>query len=321
MSINVLIVPAGSGMAIVAIKALKQDKKITLVSLDSDFLAPGLYLSHKRYLIPRFEDPNFLTELITIARRENIHFIYPCLDPLLEILCENREKIEDKTGAEIVMSPAESIKLCRDKWNLYTFLNGKVNMPLTLLFEHANLPKDMNFPVIVKPRFGSGSRDIYIANNEEELIFYAKKVPSPIIQEYIQGKEYTVDVLVDRKGKCRIAVPRRRIDVRSGISVKGKIEFREDLINLANRLTKLIKFFGPINFQAIINHSSDEYFLTEINPRISGGMSLTIRAGYNLPLFAIYLAMRHTINIPPVNVKKTLYMTRYYEEIILDGLK
>src|SRR5205823_13699461 len=52
------------------------------------------------------------------------------------------------------------------------------------------------FPVALKPRFGSGSVGVHIVRDLDELHFYARRVPEPLLQEYVEGIEFTLDVLV-----------------------------------------------------------------------------------------------------------------------------
>ena len=77
-------------------------------------------------------------------------------------------------------------------------------------------------PLMVKPNDGSASRMVFKAETDEQLEFFRHYVPNAIIQEFIDGDEYTLDVFVDLNGAVRCVVPRLRIEVRAGEVSKGQ---------------------------------------------------------------------------------------------------
>lgn len=319
-SVNVLVTPAGSGMAIVAIKALLQDPNIKVVAADMNCFAAGLFLAHKGYVVPPINDKSFFNTLENIVRKENVHVILPCLDTFLLPFCEKRKEFE-KIGVKMVLSPCETVKICRDKWVLYEKLHKTIPMPRSVIpygSSNSNLDvdpqKNIEFPVVVKPRAGSGSKRVFIAEDEAELDLYLRKVHDPIIQEYVFGEEYTVDMLVDKDHKPLVIVPRKRLEVKAGISVKGIIQMKKEIIDMGESLCSLLRFFGPVNFQAVLDERDGLPKLTEVNPRIAGGMSLTIAAGVNIPLLSVYLALGEKVVIGSIH--DGLCMSRYYEEIV-----
>ena len=107
---------------------------------------------------------------------------------------------------------------------------NKINTPRTYynLEDYQKSPCD--FPLIVKPYNGAGNLNIFIANNMEELKIFCKKVPNAIIQEYIHGTHYTLDVFYDKI--TRVVVPRKRVKVRDAEVVQASIELNESLINI-----------------------------------------------------------------------------------------
>jgi len=319
--INVLVTPAGSGMAIVVIKALLKDPSINVIAADMDRLAAGLFLAHKSYIIPPISDKTFFIKINKIIKKEKIHVIIPCLDTFILPFGEKRSEFE-KMGVELILSPIETIKICRDKWSLYKKLHKIIPMPRSIiLYTNQDLSsivnsirKNIGFPLVIKPRAGSGSKDVFIAQNVNELDFFLKKVSNPIIQEYIFGEEYTVDMLVNKDHKPLAIIPRKRLQVKAGISVKGIIEMKKEIIDVGKKLCNSLKFFGPVNFQVILDRRDNTPKVTEVNPRTAGGMSLTIAAGINIPLLSVYLALGKKVKIRAIRDK--LYMSRYFEEII-----
>jgi len=307
---NVLVVPAGSGIAIAAIKALKQDKKIKIFSADANKLAAGLYLSYKGYITPLFNDPSFYHILNKIIKKEKIDIVIPALDTILLEFSQRRKEFED-LGTKVLVSEPNTIKITRDKWITYNKLKSIVPTPRSFI-EKKDV--DIGFPLIIKPRDGSGSKNVYRVMSNDELEFFLERTPNPIIQEYLEGKEYTVDCLADMEGNLLLCIPRKRIETKSGISVKGKIVKNKRLENMAKKIASSIKFSSPFFFQA----KEDKYGipkLTEINSRISGTMSLSSHSGANILSLAVRMRMNEKIIIPKINYD--LYITRYWEDIYL----
>lgn len=72
------------------------------------------------------------------------------------------------------------------------------------------------YPCFIKPKDGSSSIDAYKVENEEELYSFAERVADYIVQPFIEGREYTVDILCDFEGNPIYVTPRERLAVRSG---------------------------------------------------------------------------------------------------------
>lgn len=309
--IKVLITPAGSRIAIPIIKFLKKTNKIKVISADIDKLAAGLYLSDKGYLISPFsKEKKFLSDLKKIIIKENIDILIPALDPLL-IKFARLEKYFQKLGIRILVSPLSTLLITRDKWKTYQFLNKFIPMPKSFIKkENINL----SYPFFIKPRLGSGSLNVFKINSREELDFYFKRIKKPIIQEYLEGREYTVDCLTDLEGKLLFCIPRERLETKAGVSIKGKIVKNKKIEKIALKISEKLKFRGPFFFQLKENREK-VLMLTEINARFGGGMPLSCAAGPNIYLLSVKLFMGEEIRIP--KIKRNLYFTRFDEELYL----
>ncbi len=323
--INVLISPAGSTIAINTIKYLRKDPSIRLIGTDIDLLAPGLYMVDRSYIVSHIRKKHsFFKELIEIISNEDIDIIIPCLDPFLEPFAKwSRDFL--RYGAKTLVSPIETVKVSMDKYMMVQKLHLHVNVPETYLFDKNMIDKykDLEYPLIVKPRYGSGSRNVFIAHDFEELLFFAKRIDQPIIQKYIEGEEYTVDIFVSSNND-RIIVPRKRIETKAGISVKGVIVYKQELVEFVENILDNIEILGPACIQVI--ESKEDIWLIEINPRICGGMVLTFEAIANFPLLAIYDLLGRDISkyveegrkkLKQIRNKK-IYFTRFFEHYIVD---
>jgi carbamoyl-phosphate synthase large subunit len=144
---------------------------------------------------------------------------------------------------------------------------------------------------LTKPRFGSASEAVSLVRNTAELELLVARDEAGtrlidgrpgdmVIQTVAAGDEYTIDVFVDRSGRCLCAVPRRRLEVRAGEVSKAVTVRSEELIELAFSMVKALPgAYGALNFQVFADQATRQLAVIEINPRFGGGFPLTHRAG------------------------------------------
>ena len=278
MEYNILLLSAGRRVELVQCfqKAAKKLKiKSNVVSADLSDTAPALYFSDKFYLIPRIGTEGYLEKIIEICEKEKISLIVPTIDTELLILAKNRKLLEERTKARLLVSDLEVIEICRNKINSQKFFekNGfLVPKQITDLEK-----KDFSYPVFIKPLDGSSSINAFTVNNEKELNFFKEYIKNPIIQEYIQGEEFTVDVFLDFNSKTLSIVPRIRLAVRSGEIAKGKIIKDREIIEEVRRLMEILNPIGHITVQCMKTEKGISFI--EINPRFGGGAPMSIEAG------------------------------------------
>lgn len=320
-SINILITGAGSTTAISVIKGLREQKEYITNIIGTDIYEKnniaGSKFCDEFYVVPSAKDETeYISKLLSIIKNEYIDILIPIVDVELEIVAKNMDKFEDTF---VLLSSYETIRTCNDKFKTYQFFK-KFQIP-TLntisLDDHTNikeelLKKGIKYPFIAKPREGVSSRGVYEIKNSDELGLI-RRIKYPIVQELGVGEEYTIDIFGDGK-KMINAIPRKRIETRSGISYKGKTVNNKELIEYATKIYDNLKFVGPANFQCFLDDKKVQFF--DINPRFSGSLPLTIKSGVNMTLFAIQLAKG--INLKPFTEFKEVKMCRYWEEVFYE---
>ncbi len=307
---NVLIPGAGGAAAIGAIKSLRMCKfQGKIVSTDADMLSAGLYLADKGYVVPSANDPSFFREAMRIIEKEQIKIILPTSGFDIIPYSKNKKVLENN-GVIPVISDYEVIETCVNKEKFYYKLKGKFNLPYTT----TNPSEIDTFPCIVKPIFGKGSRNIFICHDENELRMILSRYNDMLIQEYLPGKEYTIDVLSDLDGNALIAIPRERVEVKAGVSFKGKVILDRAIQEECLRIAEYLRIKGPSCMQMKCDKKGEPR-LTEVNPRMGGGTIMATYAGVNFPELIIKIANGEKIEIPEI---KEITMVRYYEEVILD---
>ena len=279
-NINILILSAGRRVELInrfkrARKKLGIEGKI--VAVDISNTAPAIYFADKYYLIPRIDNSEYVNSIIDVCQKENIDLIVPTIDTELLKLSQNRELIETKTGSKILLSRDEVIQICRNKNNTQAFFEKYgFGVPRQLSCEDIKSEK-YSFPLFIKPEDGSSSVNTFKINNKDELTFFMNYVDKPIIQEFMEGTEYSVDVFCDFNSNPITIVPRKRIATRSGEISKGIIDKDYELIADVKKMLDILKPIGHITIQCMKTKKGIEYI--EINPRFGGGAPMSIDAG------------------------------------------
>lgn len=284
-NINVLILSAGRRVELVNCFKDARDSlgiKGNVVACDLSNTAPAIYHADKNYLVSRILDDNYIPEIVDICKKEDIHLIVPTIDTELYKLAEAREYIESNTSAKVLVSDMSVVKICRDKYNTQAFFeeNG-FNMP-RLIDEEVIKNKDYKFPLFIKPLNGSSSINTFKVNNEKELEFFLEYVPEPIVQDFMEGEEYTIDVFVDFEHNPITIVPRQRLATRGGEVLKGLVKKDREIIETIKNVIKVLKPIGHITLQCMKTNEVIKFI--EINPRFGGGAPISIKAGANSPM-------------------------------------
>lgn len=287
-----------------------------VVSLDIDPLSAGLYVSDKHYLVPSSSARNFISTVLEICKKENIKLLIPTRDGELLLFAENKEKFE-KQGTCVMVSNPEIIEICNDKYKFYQFLaENNIPTPKTYLPHQINFSY-VHYPLFVKSRYGSGSKSVFKVENEEELRFFINYVPNPVIQEFANGKEYTIDLLTDFNGKVLTVVPRERIETFCGESYKGKTIKDIKMIEYTKNLAEKLGTIGHITIQCIKNGAGIKFI--EVNPRFGGGAILGIKSGANTPLLILRLINGKRLKSQIGEFKENLIMLRYTKDLFIQN--
>ncbi len=277
---NILILSAGRRVELVQSfqKAAKRlNLKSNVVAGDCSETAPAIYFADRKAILPRINEDNYIDEIINVCKREDIRIVIPTIDTDLLILSEERERIESESGAVVLISSNEVVTICRDKINTQKFLEEN-GFKIPKMYSEEELDSgELEFPLFIKPKSGSSSINTFKVNNIEELATYRSLIKEPIVQDFMEGKEFTVDVFLDFDGNLITVVPRLRIATRSGEISKGKIIKDREIIEDIKRLVEVLKPIGHITVQLMKTNKGIEYI--EINPRFGGGAPMSIQSG------------------------------------------
>lgn len=272
---NILLTGAGGVYVKYLIEKLnKKDlfDKVTIV--DCDFKSIKKIKADYKYKVPPGSSAAFLPKILKILDKRKIDVVASVVDEELIKFLNIKKKL-------FLLQPNISFsKLCLNKYNLGRKLfENRINKFQT--FSLAEYKNNFNYPIIIKPIVGRGSRNVSMVKNFKQLQRISKKIKNKdkyIVQKIIFGNEYTVSVLVNEKSTDYQIIPKKIIK-KKGITRKAVTEknilIKKSCINLIKRF----KPGGPFNVQCISNKKEVEIF--EINPRLSTSSTLTDAAGIN----------------------------------------
>lgn len=278
---NVLISSAGRRVALVqifrdALSRIAPGSRV--VAADMTRYASAFHAADDAFLVPRCTSPDFIPTVIDACRRREIGLIVPTIDPELPVYANAREELR-AAGIEVSVPGPLTVRIGGDKVHTHAWLTAQGLPTVRQQLASAPLPEDWAFPCIVKPRAGSSAIGVSLVRSRED---FARLSPGPddLVQELAPGVEYTIDFWVDRSGRCRCAVPRRRLEVRAGEVSKAVTHRDADLEALAFELAaRLPDAFGVLNVQVFHDESSGRLSVIELNPRFGGGFPLSWEAG------------------------------------------
>ncbi len=291
-----------------------------IVATDLSHLSAALQTADVAEIAPRCTSPDFIPTLLDICRRHEIKLVIPGIDTELPMLAAAREQFA-AAGVTALISSPETIAIGADKWRTHRWLVEHVfpTVRQATVAEALGDPHAWPFPMIVKPTAGSASVGVATVHNRDELQFHTRSGDF-IVQTIATGAEYTVDVLVNRAGKCVCAIPRKRIEVRSGEVFKGVTARRADLIDLATRIAESLPgAFGPLNVQMFADETTGDLRVIEINPRFGGGFPLAWHAGGKFPQWIVQEILGLPSTASQSSWRDGLVMMRHYAAVFIDS--
>jgi carbamoyl-phosphate synthase large subunit len=279
---RVLVTGAGGPAGIAVIRRFLQDPTVDVLAADMDPFAAGLYLvgADHRFLVPAGDADDFLDDVLRRCRTEGIDVVVPTVDSELLPLATHRATFAD-AGVRLAVTGLEALRGTLDKAVLADRCAGAVRIPRTALLTADLDLGAWTYPVIVKPRRGSGSRGVFAVDSAVAL---AQLTPDSafIVQEYLPGEEYSLDVIADLAARVISVVPRARLRVDSGVSVAGRTLHDPELDALARGVVAALGITLVANVQCRRDRDGRPALL-EVNPRFPGAMPLTIHSGVDMP--------------------------------------
>jgi carbamoyl-phosphate synthase large subunit len=300
------------------------------IAADPSPLAPAQYAAHVRVAVPRMDDPEYVPVLAALCAEYGVGAVLPLTDLDIEILACALE--EQRLPALV---PAAAVaRATYDKYQTHLLL-GRLGLPSPpTVLPHADLDA-LDYPVVVKPRRGSGARSIHLAHDAAQARFFTDYVERPaptrrprglavgelvMVQRAMGGDELSIDCLGDRDGRCLNAIPRTMLESRGGESIKGQVVHDEELIELGRQVMEALAVRGPATIQ-VFRDPDIGLGITDVNTRFGGAFPAPVYAalpGRSYPELIVRMAAGERIEPHVGEFRAGTTFTRYYWQLELD---
>jgi carbamoyl-phosphate synthase large subunit len=297
----------GGGAGNEAIWRLLKDKyDLYFADADAKSINP-IIPEEKRLWIPLASNESYISYVIGLAKGLNIDLIIPGVD-------EELPQLAFYSPIELLLPDAEYIETMSDKLNMIRTLKYKnILVPFTQVL--STRPIRINYPCIVKPRHGRGSRDVRIMNNQREVnglrFGLGDEADNYIIQEKIEGVEYTVQMVANAQGTLQAIVP-VRVDIKCGVTIRAETDDNPIVIEACKKIHEAVPTKGCYNIQLI--STGDKVYPFEINPRISTTFCMTLAAGIDpIMIYGSFLKLADGL-LPFNKIKLQRHWTNYFTE-------
>lgn len=285
---------------------LKYFKKVighsgNIIAADMQLSAPALTAADIKVQVPGVYADNYLDTVLDICKKYDVKVLISLNDLELPILSARKEDFK-AIGVNVVVSDPEVIDICFDKYKTAQFIEGLgLKTPKTYIDYNEAVAAvkagTLKFPLILKPRWGSGSIGLEFVDDLEELeMVYKldkKKVQKSIlatastdekfllIQEVIKGAEYGLDIVNDFNRNHRGVSVKQKLSMRAGETDKAITVDNAKLREIGAVIGKNLKHIG--NLDCDVLERDGEYYVLELNPRFGGGYPFSHEAGVNIP--------------------------------------
>ncbi len=292
--------------------ALKEEGyEVVLVNSNPATIMTDTVIADKVYM-----EPLTLEYVAKILRYERPDAIVPGIGGQtgLNIAMQLEKKgVLKECGVELLGTSSESIERAEDR-ELFKELCISIGEPtipseITYSLDEAKIAaENIGYPVVLRPAFTLGGTGGGFANNEEELIeigtnaFKLSPVHQVLVEKSVKGyKEVEFEVMRDSNDHAITICGMENIDpvgVHTGDSlvvapIMTLTKEQEKMLNdSAIKLIKELKICGGCNVQFALHPTTNEYYLIEVNPRVSRSSALASKAsGYPIARVTAKIAL------------------------------
>jgi carbamoyl-phosphate synthase large subunit len=249
----------------------------------------------RQHQLPLASDPDFVEKIASLCERLKVDLLIPGVDEELAPLARNAMAL---APMRLLLPDVDYVETMLDKLRMIRALSDK-QIPVPRSRTLADDLDGLRFPCIAKPRSGRGSRDVRVLNAITEVIglrsMLGDAAVKTLLQDKIEGVEYTVQMAADALGRLCAVVP-VKVGVKRGITIRAETDAEPRVIAACQAIHEAIPAAGCYNIQLMLTPEGT-VLPFEINPRISTTLCLVAAAGID-PI-AIFLGRACNDDILP----------------------
>lgn len=308
-SLNVLLFPGGTEVAMEIREALAHEKSVALYGASGDPFDPGSHL-YRNYdsALPWITEPERCIEsLAGLVRRWGIDYVFPAYDDVGLFVSAHR----DRVGCRVVLPDHRTVEILRSKRRTFETLGGVVPCPRVYAWEEVRAHRELE--VFIKPDVGQGSQGTFHLRPPIDvnlLDSLSRDGDRYVLCEYLPGEEYTVDCLSGADGTLLAVCPRVRRRTKAGIATFTSVVQGHEFSTFAENIAAALQLRGAWFYQ-VKRDVSGAIKLQEAAARISGTMALYRQTGINFPLLSLYIHEGIPVSVSP-NAYDRLELSRTF---------
>ncbi|WP_433729559.1 ATP-grasp domain-containing protein [Nocardia sp. CA-129566] len=290
-----------------------------VIGTDADANANGLILpgitAHQS--IPS-ADPRYATDLLGLCRDLAPDAVLSGVESELPQLLAMRPELNE-LGVRTWLPPQHAIRASLDKARFAAVLTEyHIPTPRTWLPDQlATIPDDC--PLVVKPRHGQGSQNILFCRTRRQARTLCEVVAEPVVQEYVDGREFTADCLVDRNGRASVIL-RYRLLTKGGLSMVSRTFHDQEVTDIVAAALAAVGAVGLCCVQGFVRDKTagPRVVLTEMNARAAGGFLLAEAAGADLIGQTLAGLWQFPIDHDQLRYRPDISLTKYVDTLAVD---
>lgn len=285
-----------------------------LLGTDITASAPAFHTADAAFVVPPVRSLHYVPRLTELVEEHRVKLLIPLTDLDLRTLSRHQDDFAQR-GCTVMIAPPDVVSTCRNKIE-FNHLLSRVGLRGIRSDNLDDFLKNPFYPCFVKPIHGSAAWGSGAVRNEREMQAHVRTYGDHlIVQEFVPGQEYTIDVFRRRDGVVCAVVPRQRLSIRCGEVEKGITVNDAQLIEHTLKLVEnLPGLWGVINAQCRRPPGEEPRFF-EVNLRFGGGAPLSIAAGVNLPRMVILETLGRPVEPQVGQFTDGLLMLRYDEAV------
>jgi len=333
MKLRILITSIGGHYSHDLIRAVRKEHKSFILGTDLKKNNNIFFVDAFKILPNPKDEKNYLKILFEIIKKHKIKVVIPCSDAETIPISKNLKNFE-KIGVKVPLSNYKIISLINNKFKLFKYLKRKnIDVGKFKKLDSINeLQKkllEFNYPskkIVLKPRFGGGSRGIIILderlktfkyllddksrfcgtsslnNLKKETQKFNYKLKNYLIMPFHSNKTYDVDCIADN-GKLVFCVPRLRIyeNPLSPINQGCEIKHNKTIEKYSAQIVSALKINGACDFDIIIREDNKPQLL-DAGCRLSGSSTASLPLGINIVSNIINLVTKKKLK--KIKIKK-----------------